>query len=313
MNYSHNNRNYVLRSLISPPIPNIHTYHIHIVIITIPNTYTPPPPPSKVCYISRTYFILKHSHVMNNNGRFSFFYLHYFILFIVILYPLPTALIYLDITSILQSTWVRINAVLVMCFHECYNYKLDLEVTLTLCDFIPMFHLKKNIQFMTYGIQYDNTDCIIMHIDMYMHAYRNKKILNDLNATLSGVHYEKASFVTVTLFVMGVPHPWILWYHCIFIRFIINIIRRYIFVCFISYMYMDMFHGECCTILLITKNDLIRKSLIHVFVNESDKVVTRATTCMITLGLGCLAASNCQPGHHGVSAISNSLHGPGCC
>ena len=32
-----------------------------------------------------------------------------------------------------------------------------------------------------------------------------------------------------------------------------------------------------------------------------------------TLALGCLAASNCLPGHHGVSAISNNLHGPGCC
>ena len=42
-----------------------------------------------------------------------------------------------------------------------------------------------------------------------------------------------------------------------------------------------MFHGECCTFLLIAKSDLIRKSLIHVFVNESDRVVTRATTCMI--------------------------------
>ena len=31
------------------------------------------------------------------------------------------------------------------------------------------------------------------------------------------------------------------------------------------------------------------------------------------LTLGCLAASNCQPGHHGVSSISNNLHGPGCC
>ena len=29
--------------------------------------------------------------------------------------------------------------------------------------------------------------------------------------------------------------------------------------------------------------------------------------------LGCLTASNCQPGHHGLSAISNNLHGPGCC
>ena len=26
-----------------------------------------------------------------------------------------------------------------------------------------------------------------------------------------------------------------------------------------------------------------------------------------------LAASNCQPGHHSVSAIPNTLHGPGCC
>ena len=28
--------------------------------------------------------------------------------------------------------------------------------------------------------------------------------------------------------------------------------------------------------------------------------------------LGCLAASSSQPGHHGVSAISNNLHDPGC-
>ena len=28
--------------------------------------------------------------------------------------------------------------------------------------------------------------------------------------------------------------------------------------------------------------------------------------------LGCLAESNCQPGHHGASTISNNRHGPGC-
>ena len=28
--------------------------------------------------------------------------------------------------------------------------------------------------------------------------------------------------------------------------------------------------------------------------------------------LGCLAASSSQPCHHGVSAISNNLHDPGC-
>ena len=114
---------------------------------------------------------------------------------------------------------------------------------------------------------------------MYMYPYRNNKILNDLKTTLSGVNYEKASFVTITFVCYGratpvdtaVPLP----------IFIINIIRRYIFVCFISYMYMNMFHGECCTFLLITKSDLIRKSLIHVLVNKSDRVVTRATTCMI--------------------------------
>ena len=121
---------------------------------------------SKLCYISRTYFILKHFHVLYNNDRFSFFYLHNFILFIVIRYPLPTTVIYFNIRSIPHSTWVRITAVLVMGFHEYYNYKLDLEVTLTLCDFIPMFHQKKNIQFITYGIQYYHTDSIIMHIDM---------------------------------------------------------------------------------------------------------------------------------------------------
>ena len=117
-------------------------------------------------------------------------------------------------------------------------------------------------------------------IDMYMYPYRNNKILNDLKTTLSDVNYEKASFVTITFVCYGratpvdteVPLP---------IHFIINIIRRYIFVYFISYLYMDMFHGECCTFLLITKSDLIRKSLIHVFGNERDRVVTRATTCMI--------------------------------
>ena len=87
---------------------------------------------------------------------------------------------------------MRINAVLVMCFHECYNYKIDLGVTITLCDFIPMFYMKKYIQFITYCIKYDNTDCIIMHIDMYMYPYRNNKIFNHLNATLSVVNYEKA-------------------------------------------------------------------------------------------------------------------------
>ena len=30
------------------------------------------------------------------------------------------------------------------------------------------------------------------------------------------------------------------------------------------------------------------------------------------LTLCCLAASSSQPGHHGVSAISNNLHDPGC-
>ena len=29
--------------------------------------------------------------------------------------------------------------------------------------------------------------------------------------------------------------------------------------------------------------------------------------------LGCSAASSCQLGHHGVSAISSNLHDPGCC
>ena len=71
---------------------------------------------------------------------------------------------------------------------------------------------------------------------------------------LSFVNYEKASFVTITFVCYGhatpvdtvVPLP---------IRFIINIIRRYLFLCFISYLYIDMFHGECCTFLLITKSD----------------------------------------------------------
>ena len=35
--------------------------------------------------------------------------------------------------------------------------------------------------------------------------------------------------------------------------------------------------------------------------------------CYLLCLLGCLAASSCQPGHQGVSAISNSLHGPGYC
>ena len=39
--------------------------------------------------------------------------------------------------------------------------------------------------------------------------------------------------------------------------------------------------------------------------------INNDTLTLVTLG--CLAASNCQPGHHGVSAISNNLHGPGCC
>ena len=216
--------------------------------------------PSKVCCLSKTYFILKHSHVLYNNGRFSFFYLYNFILFVIIIYPFPMA-------------WVCINEVPVMCFHECY--KLDLEVTITLCDFIPMFHLKKNIQFITYCIQYYNNDCI-MHIDMYMYPYRANKILNNLNATLSVVKHEKAMYVTITFVCFRrattvdtvVPLP---------IRFIINTIGRYIFVCFISYLYIGMFHGECC----ITKGDLIRKTFIHVFANESDRVVTRATICMI--------------------------------
>ena len=106
-----------------------------------------------------------------------------------------------------------------------------------------------------------------------MYLYRKNKILNDLNATQSAVNYEKTSFVPITVVCYGpattvdtvVPLP---------IRSIINKIRRYIFVCFISYLYIDMFHGECCTFLLITKSDLIRKSLIHVFVNESGSVVT---------------------------------------
>ena len=33
----------------------------------------------------------------------------------------------------------------------------------------------------------------------------------------------------------------------------------------------------------------------------------------VTVTLGCLAAStSSQPGHHGVSTISNNLHDPGC-
>ena len=36
-------------------------------------------------------------------------------------------------------------------------------------------------------------------------------------------------------------------------------------------------------------------------------------TILTLVTLGCLAASNCQPDHHGVSTISNNLHGPGCC
>ena len=52
------------------------------------------------------------------------------------------------------------------------------------------------------------------------------------------------------------------------------------------------------------------------FTKNCDYKYLRYVHIMKTYNLvtsACLAASNCQPGHHGVSAISNNLHCPGCC
>ena len=61
------------------------------------------------------------------------------------------------------------------------------------------------------------------------------------------------------------------------------------------------FECSCC---MIIQYDLT---------NWDTNTLAEGVVLLTLVTLGCLAASNCQPGHHGVSAISNNLHGPGCC
>ena len=59
--------------------------------------------------------------------------------------------------------------------------------------------------------------------------------------------------------------------------------------------------------------DMVRRRCMRTWDVLDEKERTMDVIKLYTLvTLGCLATSSCQLGHHGVSAISNNLHGPGC-
>ena len=57
---------------------------------------------------------------------------------------------------------------------------------------------------------------------------------------------------------------------------------------------------------------LFNKQLINTPIGANPGASLYGMFVLLTLvALGCLAPCYCQSGHHGVSTISNSLHGPG--
>ena len=136
-----------------------------------------------------------------------------------------------------------------MCFHEFYYYKIDLEVTITLCHFIPMFHLKKNIQF--------------IYIYIYLHIVLNiiiltvsctytctcihivtKKNLIFFNATLSVVNYIKNIVCFYYFCLVWACHNWGYCGTTAYSMFHFLPVHRHVSW---RMLYIDMFHGECCT------------------------------------------------------------------
>ena len=55
----------------------------------------------------------------------------------------------------------------------------------------------------------------------------------------------------------------------------------------------------------------IDTAYIYDYIQMVELIISHLLTFTLVT-LGCLAASSSQPGHHGVSAISNNLHDPGC-